>query len=95
MLMALIIMRPKDVKWIVFLQLGLYLIIPAVWDGLAYAQVLSTFWLIVAVGGLMLVSAFATEGMARARPRIHAATMPYFLLMFFIALLVMLENTHK
>ena len=58
MLMALILLRPKDVKWVVFLQLALYLIIPAVWDGLTYAQVFSTFWLVIAVGGLMMFSAF-------------------------------------
>ncbi len=58
MLMALILLHPKDVKWIVFLQVGLYLLIPALWDGLSYAQVLSTLWLVLAVGGLMMVSAF-------------------------------------
>jgi PAS domain S-box-containing protein len=58
MLMALILFRPKDVKWIVFLQVGLYLLVPAVWEKLNYADVLSTLWLVIAVGGLMIVSAF-------------------------------------
>jgi PAS domain S-box-containing protein len=61
MLMALILLHPKDIKWIVFFQVGLYLVIPALWDGLSYAQVLSIFWIIVAVGGLMILSAFVQD----------------------------------
>jgi len=58
MLMALILLHPNRVKWIVFLQIALYLIIPAVWAGLAYEQIFPTFWLVLAVGGLMILSAF-------------------------------------
>ena len=58
MLMALILLHPKDVKWVVLFQIALYLIIPAVWDGLSFAQVFSTLWIVMAVGGLMIISAF-------------------------------------
>lgn len=61
MLMALILLHPRDVKWVVFLQIALFLIIPAVWNRLSYEQVFSTLWLVIAVGGLMIVSAFVQE----------------------------------
>ena len=61
MLMALILLHPRDVKWIVFLQIALFLIVPALWDRLSYAEVFSTLWLLIAVGGLMIVSAYVQE----------------------------------
>lgn len=58
MIMALILMTPKQIKFVVFFQIGVYLIIPAIWEGLSYNQVFSTLWVIIGVGGLMIVSAF-------------------------------------
>ena len=58
MLMALILLRPRKIKFVVLFQIGIYLIVPALWDKLSYAQVFSTLWIIIAVGGLMVISAF-------------------------------------
>ena len=58
MIMALILVRPQRIKFVVFSQIAVYLIIPAIWDGLTYEQIFSTLSVIIAVGGLMIVSAF-------------------------------------
>ncbi|MBT3322358.1 MAG: PAS domain S-box protein [Anaerolineae bacterium] len=58
MLMALILLHPRQVKSVVFFNIAFYLIIPAVWEGLSYSQIFPTLWMLIAVGGLMIVSAF-------------------------------------
>lgn len=58
MLMALIFLPPKEIKWVILLQVALYLLFPVLWRNFSYAQVFPLLWVIIAVGGLMLVSAF-------------------------------------
>ncbi|MCP4139966.1 MAG: PAS domain S-box protein [Chloroflexi bacterium] len=58
MLLALTIVPPKQIKFVVFAHIGFYLIIPALWDGLTHRQVFSTLWLVIAVGGLVIISAY-------------------------------------
>ncbi len=58
MLMALVMFRPDQIKYVVAFNISIYLLIPALWDGLAYEHVLSTLWLVIATGGLMMVSAY-------------------------------------
>ena len=57
MLMALILLQPRYVKWVIIFQIGLYLVIPGVWNGLSYPQTFSVLPLIIATGGLMMISA--------------------------------------
>ena len=61
MMMALIMLRPDQIKIVVAFNIGIYLLIPALWDDLAYEQVLSTLWLVIATGGLMMVSAYVQD----------------------------------
>ena len=57
MLMAFILLRPAQIKLVVAFNIGLYLVIPALWSGLSYEQVASTLWVVIATSGLMMVSA--------------------------------------
>lgn len=58
MLMALVLLRPDQTKFVVVANIGIYLLIPTLWSGLTYEQVFSTLWVIIATGGLMMVSAY-------------------------------------
>ena len=58
MLLALILLRPDQIKFVVAVTVGIYLLIPALWSGLTYEQVFSTLGVVIAVGGLMIVSAY-------------------------------------
>ena len=61
MLLVLIIVPPKQVKFVIFAHIGFYLIIPVLWDGLTHRQVLSTLWLAISVGALVIISAYVQE----------------------------------
>ena len=56
--MGLILLRPEQTKKLVFFTLGVYLILPTVWVGLSYDQIFPTFWLILAMGILLITAAY-------------------------------------
>ena len=57
LLMALILLSPEHIKHVVLFNIALYLVIPALWSRLEYSQVASVLWIVIAAGGLLLISA--------------------------------------
>ncbi|OQY33904.1 MAG: hypothetical protein B6I38_03050 [Anaerolineaceae bacterium 4572_5.1] len=57
LVMGVILLSPKRVKWFVFANFGLYLILPIILPGVTFSQMLVPFGRILAVGILLIVAA--------------------------------------
>jgi len=61
MVLALILLPPTQVKFVVMVQFLLYLLVPAIVPQISYEQIGTTVWVILIAGGLVSISAFVQK----------------------------------
>ncbi len=58
LVMALILLPPNQMRWVLLFNVALYFTVPAFWNRLTYGQVFPILWLIISVGVLLNISAY-------------------------------------
>ncbi len=58
LVMALILLPPNQMRWVLLFNVALYFTVPAFWSRLTYEQVFPILWLVIGVGGLLNILAY-------------------------------------